>query len=262
MAKMKLPIYQVDAFTRNLFGGNPAAVCPLDKWLPDQVMQNIAMENNLAETAFFVPVKDSFEIRWFTPLVEIDLCGHATLASAHVLFNHQNYRKDKIRFISKSGELVVTQNDELLTLNFPAAKPAPITPPPGLVEALGHPPTETHKARDLFVVYNSEKDIKAINPNFELLRQINAHAFIVTAPGIDCDFVSRFFAPHLGINEDTVTGSAHTALIPFWAERLGKNKMYARQLSKRQGELFCEHLGDRVLISGRAVTYFKGEITL
>jgi PhzF family phenazine biosynthesis protein len=259
---MKTPIFQVDAFTDKLFAGNPAAVCPLQSWLDESLMQNVAAENNLAETAFFVPKGDIFDIRWFTPAAEINLCGHATLASAHVLFSHLGYRGEQIRFMSMSGELLVTKNDNLITLNFPSAKPAPIAMPTGLVEALGAKPIEILKARDFFAVFKSSADITALKPNFDLLSKVDAHGIIVTAPSDDCDFVSRFFAPRIGINEDPVTGSAHTSLIPFWSERLGKQKMFALQLSKRGGELHCENLGDRVLISGKAVTFFIGEIEI
>ena len=221
---MQIPIYQVDAFTGKLFGGNPAAVCPLESWLNDALMQNIAAENNLAETAFFVQKGDQFEIRWFTPAAEINLCGHATLASGHVLFCHLGYKSETIRFISKSGELLVTKTDELITLNFPSAKPAPIAMPLGLAEALGAKPSEILKARDIFAVYKSADDILALRPNFDRLTGLDFHGFIVTAPGNDCDFVSRFFAPKIGINEDPVTGSAHTSLIPFWTQRLGKEE--------------------------------------
>jgi PhzF family phenazine biosynthesis protein len=259
---MKIPIYQVDAFAGKLFAGNPAAVCPLENWLDDSLMQNIAAENNLAETAFFVKKEDHFKIRWFTPASEINLCGHATLASGHVLFSHLGYQGEKIRFTCKSGELFVTKSGDLLSLNFPSAKPAPIDMPPGLSEALGLRPSEILKARDIFAVYQNADDILALRPNFEQLARLDFHGFIVTAPGKDCDFVSRFFAPGIGINEDPVTGSSHTSLIPFWSARLGKKKMFARQFSKRGGELFCEDLGERVLISGKTVTYMKGEIEI
>jgi PhzF family phenazine biosynthesis protein len=257
---MQIPIYQVDAFTGKLFAGNPAAVCPLQSWPDDRLMQNIAAENNLAETAFFVHKNDHFEIRWFTPATEVKLCGHATLASAHVLFYHLDYKDDKIRFISKSGELFVTKSGELITLDFPSAKPKPMPTLPGLSEALGKLPSEILTAHDIMAVYNSADDIQSLKPNFDLLSGVDTRGVIVTAPGNDCDFVSRFFAPRVGINEDPVTGSAHTSLIPYWAERLGKKKMFARQISKRGGELFCEDLGARVLIGGRAVTFFKGEM--
>ncbi len=257
---MKIPIYQIDAFADKMFSGNPAAVCPLNEWIEDSLMHNIAAENNLAETAFFVSRGDIFEIRWFTPAAEINLCGHATLASAHVLFRHLDYKKDKIIFTCKSGELVVSKAGDIITLNFPSNKPAPVSMPSGLIEAIGAKPDEIYKARDFMAVFRSANDIMTIRPNFDLLARVDAHGIIVTAPGGDCDFVSRFFAPRLGINEDPVTGSAQTTLIPFWSERLGKKKMRARQLSKRGGELFCEDLENRVLISGRAVTYLRGEI--
>jgi PhzF family phenazine biosynthesis protein len=256
---MKIPIFQVDAFSGELFAGNPAAVCPLESWLDDTLMQNIAAENNLSETAFFVPKEDRFELRWFTPAIEVKLCGHATLASAHVLFRHLGYQGNKINFISKSGELIVTRSGDLLSLNFPAAKSSPVDIPPGLSEALGKTPKETHGAFDLLALFDSQDDILALKPNFDLLSRLDSRGIIVTAPGKDCDFVSRFFAPRVGVNEDPVTGSAHTILIPFWSRRLGKKKLHARQLSRRGGELFCEDLGERVLISGRAVTYMVGE---
>jgi len=265
---MKIPIYQVDAFTGQLFGGNPAAVCPLEKWLDSRVMQNISAENNLAETAFYVKEGEGFHIRWFTPAIEIDLCGHATLATAHVIFNHTDYKGEVVAFRSKSGALKVSRGGaaaELLTLDFPANKPGPIAGiPPRLVEALGLKPTALAKARDLLALYATEEEILSIKPKFdmlsEVLKEIGCLGMIVTAPGKTVDFVSRFFAPLAGINEDPVTGSAHTILIPYWAEKLGKNKLHAFQLSQRKGELFCELAGDRVLIGGKAVTYLKGEI--
>jgi PhzF family phenazine biosynthesis protein len=259
---MKIPIYQVDAFTGKLFAGNPAAVCPLENWLDDGLMQNIAAENNLSETAFFVPQGRRFELRWFTPAAEVKLCGHATLASAHVLFRHLACEEDKIRFISKSGELIVSHSGDLISLNFPSARLSPIEIPPGLAEALGRKPVETHIAFDLLALFQSQDEILALKPNFDLLSKVDARGIIVTAPGRDCDFVSRFFAPRVGVNEDPVTGSAHTALIPCWSQRLGKKKLYARQISRRGGELFCEDLGERVLISGRAVTYLVGQIEM
>ena len=267
---MRIPIYQVDAFTSQLFGGNPAAVCPLEKWPDDQTMQNIAAENNLSETAFYVKKNNEFELRWFTPAIEVDLCGHATLASAHVIFNHSDFKEKIIKFQSKSGELKVTKSDDLLTLDFPASKPDPFPDmPEGLVEALGMKPTELYKSRDLLALFNSEEEIVPIDPKFDVLLDVlstlDCLGLIVTAPGNEADFVSRFFAPPAGINEDPVTGSAHTTLTPFWTEKLNKNNLHAFQLSKRKGELFCEmagEAGDRVLIGGRAVTYFKGEIAL
>ena len=230
---MKIPIYQVDAFTSQLFGGNPAAVCPLEKWLDSQIMQHIAAENNLAETAFYVNEGKGFHIRWFTPAIEIDLCGHATLASAHVIFNHSDFKGDIVTFQSRSGTLKVSKNAEtgLLILDFPANKPEPVKHiPPRLVEALGLEPMALSKARDLLALYETEEQILAIRPRFdmlsEVLSEIGCLGMIVTAPGKTVDFVSRFFAPLAGINEDPVTGSAHTILIPFWAERLGKKKLH------------------------------------
>ena len=257
---MKIPIYQVDAFTGKLFAGNPAAVCPLESWPGDRLMQDIAFENNLSETAFFVRKEDYFELRWFTPAAEVNLCGHATLASAHVLFHHLGYSADKIKFMSKSGGLMVTRTADLLTMDFPATRISPIQPPPGLAEGLGKAPMDLFMGFDLLALYRTEADILALKPNFDRLSKVEARGIIVTAPGKECDFVSRFFAPRVGVNEDPVTGSAHTALIPFWAGRLGRKKLYARQISRRGGELFCEDLGDRILISGRAVTFLVGEL--
>jgi PhzF family phenazine biosynthesis protein len=258
---MKLDIYQVDAFTKKPFGGNPAAIVPLDAWLPDDVMQSIALENNLSETAFFVRNGDVFDLRWFTPTFEIDLCGHATLASAYVIFEILKLEDKQIRFRShKSGELGVEKNGDVLTLDFPSRPPTATEAPAGLFEAIGKRPKEVLRSRDYFLVYENEQDILDIAPNFSALGEIKTHAVIVTAPGTDCDFVSRFFAPEAGINEDPVTGSAHCNLIPYWAEKLGKTEMFARQLSARGGEIYCELVGDRVKIGGNAVLFLKGEI--
>ena len=257
---MRLQIFQVDAFTNQLFEGNPAGICPLDSWLEDSVMQNIAAENNLSETAFFVPQNDAYQIRWFTPAVEVDLCGHATLATAHVLFNHLDYDKRIIHFESKSGPLTVRKDNEFITLNFPSTRLDVSEASPLLVEALGVNPAVVYESDDLFVLLNSEEEVSNLNPDFNLLGKLASRGIIVTAAGTDCDFVSRFFAPAVGINEDPVTGSAHTKLIPFWAEKLDKESMTARQVSKRGGDLKCTFLGDRVEISGQAVTYLIGEI--
>ena len=257
---MRLQIFQIDAFTNQLFGGNPAAICPLDSWIEDTVMQNIAAENNLSETAFFVPHNNAFQIRWFTPAVEVDLCGHATLAAAHVLFNHLNYDKRIIHFESKSGPLTVRKDNEFITLNFPSTRLDISEVSPLLIQALGVNPTAVYESDDLLVLLNSEEEVSRLNPDFNLLSKLSSRGIIVTAAGKDCDFVSRFFAPAVGINEDPVTGSAHTKLIPFWAERLDKETMTARQLSQRKGDLKCTSLGDRVEISGQAVTYLIGEI--
>lgn len=273
---MKLTIYQVDAFTNKLFGGNPAAVIPLDTWIDDSLMQQIAMENNLAETVFFVPAMHSspkggdregagFHIRWFTPELEIDLCGHATLASAYVLYEFLGYDKPAISFTSKSGELLVTKKDNRLELNFPSRMPELITDyPDELLKGLGITnPVAVYKSRDYVVELENQKQLLQVKPDFGLLNKIDVIGIIITAPGIDCDFVSRFFAPNCGVPEDPVTGSAHSTLIPFWAQKLNKSSLYARQLSQRGGELWCELLkDDRVLIAGECVFYMKGEITV
>lgn len=258
---MKLEIYQVDAFTSKPFGGNPAAIVPLETWLPDDVMQSIASENNLSETAYFVNNGDVYDIRWFTPTFEIDLCGHATLASAYVIFEVLKLEDKKIKFRShKSGELGVEKNGDVLTLDFPSRPPVAAEAPEGLFEAIGKTPKEVLRSRDYFLVYENEQDILDITPNFSQLAEIPTHAVIVTAKGNNSDFVSRFFAPEAGINEDPVTGSAHCNLIPYWAEKLGKTEMFARQLSARGGEIYCELAGDRVKIGGNAVLFLKGEI--
>ena len=260
---MKLDIFQVDAFTKEVFKGNPAAVCPLEKWLDAELMQKIALENNLAETAFFVKKDDVYEIRWFTPTFEIDLCGHATLASAFVIFEILKAETGKIKFHShKSGELSVEKQGDRLVLDFPSRPVSPAETPDGLIEAIGKEPKEVLKARDYFLVYENEQEILDIAPNFSRLLEVGGHGFIVTAKGETSDFVSRFFAPEVGVFEDPVTGSSHCNLIPYWAEKLGKTEMFARQISQRSGELFCKLEGDRVKIGGNAVLYLKGEIYL
>ena len=259
---MEIPFYQVDSFTDQLFGGNPAGVCQLKEWLPDYHMQKIAAENNLSETAFFVPENDGYRIRWFTPQVEVDLCGHATLASGHVLFNHLYHPGDLIRLKSKSGLLMVKRDQDFLTLDFPATDFDRIEPPKRLIAALGNDPLEVYRSKDYLVLFSSEKDIVTLQPDFQELSKLNIRGIIVTATGNDTDFVSRFFAPALGINEDPVTGSAHTMLAPFWSEKLNKNELTALQLSERKGRLICRYLGDRVEIKGKAVTYMSGTIYL
>lgn len=260
---MKVKFYQVDAFTDKLFGGNPAGVCPLDEWLADEVMQNIAFENNLAETAFFVNNGADYEIRWFTPLAEVELCGHATLASAHILFDYMDYNRKEIIFHSKSGELKVRKDNGKLTLNFPTDIIRKIDTPDDLVRAIGKTPIETLKGKtDFMMVYSSQKEIEEIEPDFELIKKYNARGVVVTAKGDKTDFVSRFFAPMVGINEDPVTGSAHTTLTPYWAGVLGKKEMTAMQLSKRKGYLNCKLINGRVEISGKAVTYLEGSIKI
>lgn len=258
---MKLEIYQIDAFAKEVFKGNPAAICPLEKWLDADLMQKIALENNLSETAFFVKNGDVYEIRWFTPTFEIDLCGHATLASAFVIFEILKLEESIINFHShKSGKLSVEKKGDVLTLDFPSRPVSPVEIPEGLIEAVGKEPKEVFKARDYFLVYENEQEILDINPNFSKLLEVDTLGVIVTAKGESSDFVSRFFAPEVGVFEDSVTGSSHCNLIPFWAERLGKNELFARQISARGGELFCELRGNRVKIGGNAVLYLKGEI--
>jgi len=258
---MKIPYFEVDAFASKPFHGNPAGVCPLKTWLSDVTMQSIAAENNLSETAFFVPRGEEYELRWFAPAMEIDLCGHATLASAFILFTELGANGNAVRFHSKSGPLVVARNDAVLTLDFPSRPPAPCVVPDALIRGLGKAPVQALKARDYFAIYAKADDVWSLKPDFAVLGTLDEKV-IVTAPGIDCDFVSRFFAPTAGVPEDPVTGSAHCTLIPYWSERLGKTKLFARQISKRGGELFCELAGDRVLIGGKAVLYSRGEIEI
>ncbi len=256
-------MFQVDAFTERLFGGNPAAVCLLDRWLPEDVMQWIAAENNLAETAFVLGEGSGYEIRWFTPAVEVDLCGHATLASAHVVFHYVGHKDAEIVFSSRlSGLLKVRRDGGLLTLDFPADSYEKVATPPALTAALGIEPMETYRGKtDYMAVLPSEQAVKDVKPDFAALGNIkDCRGVIITAEGTSADFVSRFFAPQSGINEDPVTGSAHTTLTPYWAGVLGKNELTALQLSERKGHLWCKHNGSRVAISGHAVTYMQGEI--
>jgi PhzF family phenazine biosynthesis protein len=264
--QMKLTLYQIDAFTDTLFKGNPAAVVPLDYWIDDDLMQNIALENNLAETAFICPDMTEaadFDIRWFTPVSEIDLCGHATLASAYVLFNIMDFHKEEIKLSCKSGILKVRREDELIWMDFPSWRPERFNDyPVELEQALGG--TEivgVYKYRDLLVELMNEDVVKNFQPDFSLIYK-TGYKIIITAPGKDVDFVSRFFAPTVGVNEDPVTGSAHSQLIPFWSDKLGKNKLSARQLSQRGGKLLCEQIGDRVKMGGTCVYYMKGKIYL
>lgn len=262
---MKQKIYQIDAFTDQLFGGNPAAVCILDAWLENELMQKIAEENNLAETAFAVQKGETYELRWFTPEIEVDLCGHATLATAFVLFNYYGVAENTIQFYSpRSGELTVKKvANGWMTLDFPTDPIVAIRNITELDNAIGLTPTQTLKGKtDYVMVYNSQQEVEAISPNFHLLNQLDCRGVIATAPGDEVDFVSRFFAPKCGIPEDPVTGSAHTSLSPYWSKVLKKNKMTAKQLSKRRGDLVCEYLGDRVKISGKAVPYLIGEIEI
>lgn len=260
---MKLPIFQADAFAAGLFKGNPAAVVPLTKWLSDELMQQIAMENNLSETAFFIPENNHFHIRWFTPKAEVKLCGHATLATAHVLFNELNFQGDMLEFNSLSGILTVKKVEDKLQLNFPADFAQEVEPVDLFTEAFGVQPLQTLKGRtDYLLLFTSEEIIQNFHPNIQLLLATNARGIIVSAKGNDVDFVSRFFAPAVGVNEDPVTGSAHTTLIPFWANRLNKTEMTALQLSARGGRLWCTLSDERVFIAGKAVTYLRGEIEI
>ena len=257
---MNLKIYQVDAFTTKPFHGNPAAVVPLENWLPAETMQNIALENNLSETAFFVKNGEGYDLRWFTPTFEIDLCGHATLASSFVIFNILGSRDRVLKFQTKSGLLTVEKDGDRFILDFPSRPAQAAEIPEGLIEAIGKKPNEVLKSRDYVLVYDNEDDIREISPDFSALSKIPTHAVIVTAPGTDSDFVSRFFGPAIGIPEDPVTGASHCNLIPYWSEKLGKETLFARQLSARGGELFCELAGDRVRIGGNATLYLQGEI--
>lgn len=259
---MKLKIYQVDAFARRAFEGNPAAVCPLKNWLPDDVMQSIAAENNLSETAFFVPQDNRFSLRWFTPTTEVDLCGHATLASAFVLFECEGYRDSRIRFDSRSGELSVTREGDLLVLDFPAQPPTSCDVPDEIAAAFGVEPVECLVAADLIVIYKDESFVRTVAPDIGKLRDISHRGIIITAASTEYDFVARFFGPNVGIDEDPVTGSAYTQLVPYWAARTGQKKFHAKQVSGRGGELFCELAGDRVLIGGRAAKYLEGVIEI
>jgi PhzF family phenazine biosynthesis protein len=259
---MRIPMYQVDAFAGRPFAGNPAAICPLEAWLDDERMQSIAFENNLSETAFFVPDGDGYALRWFTPATEVDLCGHATLASAFVVFRHLAPQRESVQFQTRSGRLTVTRNGERLAMDFPSRPAVPVEAHPKLVGALGAAPKEILGAQDYLLVYENEEQVRALKPDMAGLMEIDRFAVIVTAPGRDCDFVSRFFAPAKGVPEDPVTGRAHCTLIPYWSRRLEKKQLFARQVSRRGGELWCEDLGDRVQIAGQAVEFFSGTITL
>ncbi len=262
---MRIPLYQIDAFAEEPFTGNPAAVCPLEAWLPDGVMQAIAAENNLSETAFFVPEgPEGYRLRWFTPTVEVDLCGHATLAAAFVVFRWLKPGRDSITFeTEKAGMLTVTRERDRLALDFPARPAVPCAIPERLATALGKRPSAVLAARDYLAVYDSADDIAALTPDFGAVAALDRFAVIATAPGREgIDFVSRFFAPARGVAEDPVTGSAHCTLIPYWAERLGRNHLEARQLSRRGGALSCELRGERVTIAGSATLYLEGMITI
>lgn len=261
---MKLKLYQVDTFTDQVFKGNPAAVCPLEEWPSDDVLLNISAENNLSETAFYVPHGTGFDIRWFTPNVEVDLCGHATLATAYVLFNYEGYHDNLINFHShRSGPLTVAKDGEQLLLNFPADKLDPVEITDTLRNTTNRLPLEVFRGKtDYMLVFDKEDDIRSMTPNFPVIAGLDARGIIVTAKGSCCDFVSRFFGPAVGVNEDPVTGSAHTTLTPYWTKKLGKNEMAAQQLSARHGLLYCRMAGERVEIGGKAALYLTGEITI
>jgi len=260
----KIELFQVDAFTGHLFGGNPAAVCLPDRWLNDTLMQSIAAENNLSETAFLVRAGEGFEIRWFTPTVEVDLCGHATLASAYVIFNHTGFSADEIIFHSpRSGELKALKKGGKIFLDFPADEFSPCEHMPELVKSIGIKPLEVYKGKtDYMVVVGSEKEVQGIQPDFETIAKLDARGLIVTAPGDSVDFVSRFFGPQSGVNEDPVTGSAHTTLVPYWSGKLGKTTLNAKQVSARGGSLECKYLPPRVIIGGEVQLYARGDIYL
>ncbi len=260
---MKIPYYQIDAFTtEHPFSGNPAGVCLLDKWLPNEVLQNIAFENNLSDTAFIVEKTDVFELRWFTPTQEMDLCGHATLAPAFLLLNVLKPTLDTVIFSSASGQVIAQRKEDLIEINFPSRMPHKCSAPEGLIESIGLEPVSVYKSRDYLLLYEHEEQITSLAPNMNALAAVDCFAVIASAKGQNCDFVSRFFAPSGGVPEDPVTGSAHSTLIPFWANRLQKNTLHALQLSPRGGELFCTNMDERVLMSGRCTIYFEGKISL
>lgn len=259
---MQLPLYQVDAFTSRLFAGNPAAVCPLQAWLDPATMQAIALENNLAETAFFLRRGECYELRWFTPACEVDLCGHATLASAFVIFHYLDPAAQSVRFETASGPLIVRRDGDRLAMDFPARPPKPAAPNPALAAALGLPYRELLESRDYFAVYDTEDQVRALRPDMRALAEVGHFAVIVTAPSTapGVDFVSRFFGPASGVDEDPVTGSSHSTLVPYWSRRLNKTALHALQVSARGGELWLEDRGERVGISGQAVAYLEGTI--
>lgn len=261
---MKLPFYWIDAFATQVFRGNPAGVVPLDHWLTDHQMQQIAFENGLAETAFFVPVSPGrYHLRWFTPGAEVDLCGHATVATAFTLFTQLGFRDDVVTFDSRSGPLFVTRHsDGKIELNFPSRPAKPMAAPAALIKGLGATPDYYAQAQANLAVFNTAEEVLALRPDFAVLATLEQYGTIATAPGKDCDFVSRFFAPRVGVPEDSVTGSAHCVLAPYWADRLRKTKLHARQVSRRGGELWCELADDRVKIAGHACLYLRGEITV
>ncbi len=259
---MKLSLYQVDAFAEKRFEGNPAAVCPLERWLPDNVMQSIALENNLSETAFYVPTSNGYHIRWFTPTEEVDLCGHATLATAYIIFDQQGADENTITFQSRSGTLTVNKNGDWLVMDFPAQPPVACEIPDAVTRSFGTSPAECLKSEDYLLVFKEEAEIYALQPKMDPLLDLELRGVIVTAPSVQYDFICRFFGPKVGVAEDPVTGSAFTQLAPFWASRLDKTSLFAKQVSARGGEVTCELVGERVLISGKAVIYLIGQIEI
>lgn len=259
---MELTIYQIDAFASKLFEGNPAAVCPLDAWLPDELMQSIAKENNLSETAFFVPTAEGFHVRWFTPSHEVDLCGHATLASAYVIFHFLECTKNEIEFDSRSGVLKVRRNNDWLEMDFPSQPPVKCDTPAQIVDAFDLEPVECLKAEDYIVVFEDEQSVLNARPDLALLTELDLRGVAITSKSMTYDFVSRFFAPSYGINEDPVTGSAFTQLVPYWSKKLNKQSMQAKQVSSRGGVVQCLDMKERVIISGKAVKYMQGTISV
>jgi len=259
---MKIDVYQVDAFANKPFEGNPAAICPLQEWLPEQIMQALAAENNLSETAFFVPEEDGFALRWYTPTTEVDMCGHATLAAAHVLFEELDFQEEEIRFSTKSGALSVMRDGDSLRMDFPAQPPLPFELPAQLPEAFSATPEDCLKFVDIVAVFSSEELVRNADPDMLLLAELDCRGIIITAESTEYDFIARWFGPRTGITEDPVTGSAFTQLVPYWANRLGKTKFRAKQVSKRGGEVICELAGNRVLISGKAVVFMRGIIEI
>ena len=257
-----IPYFEVFAFTRRMFAGNPAGICLLEEWLPNEQLQAIAAQNDLPETAFLVERQNGFDLRWMTPAVEVELCGHATLASAHVLFQHRGYSGKSIRFQTQAGELMVERNASRLVLDFPSRPAKESGGSAALADSLGAQPEEVLLGRDYIAVFASQRQVAALQPELDAIAKLEAQGVVITAPGDDCDFVSRYFAPAAGIPEDPVTGSTHCTLIPYWSQRLGKKELFARQISARGGELFCEDRGDRVGIGGEAVTYVEGKIHL
>lgn len=259
---MELDIYQIDAFADKPFQGNPAAVIPLEEWLDDNIMQSIALENNLSETAFFIKTKEHFHIRWFTPFSEVDLCGHATLASAYVIYNILNYKNDTITFDSRSGVLSVKKNEDYFVLDFPSQPPVKTDPPPQIKKAFNETIISCLKSEDYILVFDNEDYVKSVQPDMTVLKSLDLRGVIITSRSKRYDFVTRFFAPKFGVNEDPVTGSAFTQLGPFWADELGKNDLSARQVSFRGGDVLCRVEKDRVFISGKAVKFLEGKIIL